>query len=56
MFKKLFKRQSASKITAQYSSYADFAREATKDEKQIVIEKTIQDANKLQRQTAAHAK
>ena len=56
MLKRLFRRKSADKIAAQYSSYADFAREASKSEKEAVIEKAIKEANKLQRQMAAHAK
>lgn len=56
MLKKLFRRQKAEKITAQYSSYADFARHASKNEKEIVIEQAIKEANKLQRQVAVHAK
>ena len=56
MFKKLFRRKSAAKIAAQYPSYAEFARGASKDEKAIVIEKAIQEANRMQRQVAAHAK
>lgn len=56
MFSKLFQRKSADKIVAQYSSYADFARDASKSEKEIVIKQAIQEANELQRQVAAHAK
>lgn len=56
MLKKIFRRRSAAKIAAQYDSYADFARHASKNEKEIVIEKAIKEANKLQRQIAAHAK
>ena len=53
MLKKLFKQRSAKKIAANYSNYAEFARNASKSEKEVIIVEAIKKANQLQKQVAS---
>ena len=52
MIKSLIKRISVKRLAASYDGYADFARHASKTEKQRVIKDSINKANKMQRATA----
>lgn len=42
----------ASRVVSKYKTYADFSRLASTPEKKVVLQSTILEANKLQRQTA----
>lgn len=49
MSMKLFNLKSAKKVAEQYSSYSEFAHNASKKEKEVVIVEAIKKANKMQR-------
>ncbi len=53
MIKKLFKSKSAKNIAKSYSSYSDYARNASNSEKQRVIKDAAKNANKLQQEIAS---
>jgi hypothetical protein len=53
MIKKLFKSKSAKSIAKSYTSYSDYARNASKYEKQRVIKDAVKNANKLQQEIAS---
>lgn len=52
MIKKLINRYTAKKIAANYSSYTEFAHNASPEEKQKVISDALVKANKIQRQVS----
>jgi hypothetical protein len=50
MIKRFIRTYTAKKVADNYSSYSDFAHNASKKEKEAVIQASIKKANQMQRE------